>query len=123
MRNSILIAFAALFCQNISGQNLKIELVNKTGFDIDSLAISCKYIGLLKKDSSITLECEKISIQSGMILLFPTGFIKGKKSERQILQCGTGITSVSDGNYVFDIGMIENIAGFQLYNKRQVYKE
>ena len=84
MRNSILIAFAVLFCQNISGQNLKIELVNKTGFDIDSLTVSCKYIGLLKKDSSIILECDKISIQSGMIMLFPKDLFFVIKDYRNI---------------------------------------
>ena len=84
MRNLLSIAFAVLFCQNISGQKVKIELTNKTGFDIDSLAISCKYIGLLKKDSSIIVECNEISIQSGMIMLFPKDLFFVLKDYRNI---------------------------------------
>ena len=118
MKKLILFAFGILLHQNTFGQNLKIELTNKTGVDIDSVAIGSKYIGLLKNASSITAEIEGMALQNGSIIGFPQGYIKGKKRNRQEWECATGTRSVTSGNYSFDIIMIENSTGYQLYYKR-----
>jgi hypothetical protein len=123
MKTLIIIVFGFLLNQNSFGQNLKIELTNKTGFDIDSVAIGSKYVGLLKKNTSIIVESNRIAMQGGSIMGFPKGSIKGKKRHPQILECATGMKSITKGNYSFDIVMNENRTGYQLYYKRKLEKE
>lgn len=83
MKRLLLIFIGILFYQNCIGQDLKIKLTNKTGFDIDSVAISNRYIGLLKKDSSITVECNAITMERGFIMELPKGTIKRKKRHQE----------------------------------------
>lgn len=120
MKKLILIALGILFYQNSFGQNLNIELTNKTGVDIDSVAIGSRYIGLLKDNNSIAVEINEIAMQGGSIMGFPQGCIKGKKRNPQIWECATGMRGVTSGSYKYDIVMIEDSKGYQLYYNRKL---
>ena len=53
MKKVILFILNLFLSQIIYGQNLRIKLNNKTGFDLDSVSFGEKYFGVIKKDSSI----------------------------------------------------------------------
>ncbi len=120
MKKLFVIFFIALMLQSCFGQDLKIELINKTGFDIDSAAICDLPIGLFKKDSTITVELNQILMQDHSIMGFPEGNIKGKKRHPLVWECGTGAKSITNGSYSFDIIMVEDKNGYQLYYRRKL---
>mgnify|MGYP006180002051 CR=1 FL=1 len=120
MKRLILFYIGIVFSQNCVGQDLKIEFINKTGVDIDSVAIYDQYIGLFKKDSSFTIETSEIILQDHSIIGLPQGYIKGKKRYPKVIECLSGTKSrISSGHLIFEIVMIEDKNGYQLYFKRK----
>jgi len=103
-------------CDVKFGQNLKIELFNKTGFDLDSVLIGDKYVGSIKKDASIIItDCNELTMQDGLPYGLPHGTVKGRKRDRRSLVfCGTGCKNVSTGQYKFDITLNETENGYTL---------
>jgi len=114
---STIVILTILFGNSLLGQNLKLKIYNKTGFDLDSVVVGEKYIGVIKKAASVEiLDCKEISMQGNIIFGFPAGFVKNKKKNpEQLLLCGTGVTSVSKGKFKFDLIMEENEFGYRLY--------
>lgn len=98
-------------------QNLKIEIFNKTSYDIDSLVIDDIYVGSIKKGQKfLVLECKEITIQDRLPYGFPDGVIKNKKRTTELFGlCGTGRTSVTTGHFKFDITVTENENGYRLF--------
>ena len=119
MKTLILFILGILTYRNSFEQNLKIELTNKTGFDIDSVALCSKYVGLLKKDSSVTIQCDEIIMQDESIMGFPNGNIKDKKRLPLIWECATGSKTINRGNYSFNIFISENGNKYQLYYSKK----
>jgi hypothetical protein len=116
MKRVILFFIGILFYQNCFSQDLKIELINKTAFEIDSIAICKQYIGLLKKDSSIIVESNGIALRDGRIDGLNQGYIKGKKLNPQIIECLNGQTyKIESGHLTCEIIMIEDKYGCRLY--------
>jgi hypothetical protein len=106
-----------LFCQIIQAQSLRIEIFNRTGYDLDSVYMDYNYVGSIKKDSSVlVLDCKEIVMDSGMPIGRPEGIIKNKvkTSEPQYL-CGTEIYSVKEGDFKFDIKIMEEASNYRLY--------
>ena len=97
------------FCQILHGQKLKIELFNKTGYDLDSVSVGDNYVGELKKDSSVMiLDCKQIRIVS-RALYNGYGIIKNKtKQKRLIRYCWRGIKNIKKGDFKFDITLVED---------------
>ncbi|HRG18233.1 MAG TPA: hypothetical protein PLP39_04035 [Flavobacterium lutivivi] len=87
---------------------IKIEVYNKTIYDIDSLNIDNNFYSILK-GKSLIIKCRSLTMQDGLLFGEPRAKIDGlKKSNFKPFICGTGITTVRTGNYVFDIkSMIE----------------
>ena len=119
MKTFILFFFGILSYMKGFEQNLKIELTNKTGFDIDSVALCTNYVGLLKKDSSVTIQCDEIIMQDERIMGFPNGSIKGMKRNPRIWKCATKKKTIYSGHYNFDIVMADNKNGYQLYYRKK----
>lgn len=115
MKRVILFFIGILFYQNCFSQGLKIELINKTALDIDSIAICKLYIGLLKKDSSVIVESNGIALRDGSIECLHQGYIKGKKLNPLLIQCLNGQRYIIEsGHLIFEIFMREDKYGCQL---------
>src|ERR1700733_10963725 len=117
MRIFLFYLISFLFCQSGYGQNLKMELFNKTGYDLDSVSIGEKYVGFIKSGHSLLIsDCKEITMQDGLPYGLPDGTIKNKKRNTELLGlCGTGRTSVSSGNFKFNITVMENEFGYRLF--------
>ncbi len=48
-------------CDTVTGQNLRVKIYNKTGYDIDSLYIRTTYIGHIPKDSARNATISKLA--------------------------------------------------------------
>lgn len=124
MKKIILFVFTFLFCQINYGQNLKIKIFNKTGFDIDSVSIGSKYIGAIKKGSSVKiLDCNEIILQDGIPYGLPGGIILNETTNTELIGlCGTGRKTITRGYYKFDITAYKNEFGYRLFwhNHKQV---
>ena len=99
------------FCQTV-----KVELFNRTHFDLDSVKIDNYYVGFIKKDSSIIIQ-KLTSIVMEDILPFwpPCGIIKEKnRSVKLVGLCGTGKRDETMGEYKFDIIYREDDDGYRL---------
>lgn len=84
--------------------DLKIEVFNKTDFDIDSLNIEGKYFKIKKQRSLVIKDCRKLSMQDNLPFGSPDAIIKNKQRDTvPIFLCGTGIEEVRSGNYKFNI--------------------
>lgn len=106
----------ASFCfQIIYGQNLKIKIYNKTGFDLDSVTIGDKYVGFIKKNSFVLIsDCKELLIQAGTPL-HSDGIIKGKTKNTELWRIeACGIKNVKQGHFKFDIKVKENEFGYRL---------
>jgi len=101
---------------NCFGQKLKIEIFNKTGFDLDSIKVQGKYIGSIKKNSSIVLsDFMKFKIQDGLPFGFPYGVIVGEKTYKGFYGlCGTGMKTVKRGKFRFNLICKERETGKEL---------
>ena len=78
---------------------LKVEVFNRTGFDLDSVSIEDKYVGIIKKSASVVVtDLKELEMQDNL----PFGL-------------ATGVHAVSEGNYTFDITLHEGEEGYRLY--------
>ena len=101
----------------IFGQHLKIELFNKSGFDLDSVSIGNEGFVKIKKDSSIVIRgCKEISMMGGLPIGTANGRIYEKKRDTRFIGiCGTGNNRVHKGYFKFDIIMIDGENGYRLF--------
>ncbi|RZK17467.1 MAG: hypothetical protein EOO43_13460 [Flavobacterium sp.] len=106
-----------------SAQNVHLEVANKTGYDIDSVAISHTYIGLIKRDTVINIICDRVETDSKLIMGFPDGSIKGKIRYPKVYECGVGLGSLVNGTYKVDIVIVEDPLGYQLYYRQKKNKK
>lgn len=98
------------------GQSLRITLYNKTGYDLDSLLFEKRWVGDLRKDSSIVLHSLSTFTIQGMFPLYrPYAHIKGKEHPILLSPCGTRSRKVKSGTYAFDILIYEDEHGYRLY--------
>lgn len=117
MKKTILLLTLLFFLINCNGQELKIQIFNKTGFDVDSIYIGDKVINQIKCNDSIwVLDCKSLVIQDGVAWSYAGGNIKSKTRDKKPPgHCGTGIKTVNSGNYFFDLILIEGENRFRIY--------
>lgn len=123
----ILILFALCLISN--SQTLQLKINNKTGYDVDSIELSCKYIGLVNKDSFVTIkDCNEMTTIYGSPFGYTTGSIKGKnkslKTPRPL--CGKmpgDISKVTEGKFEYDILLFEDETGYTLIYQQVPIKE
>jgi hypothetical protein len=109
-----------LFSINIFAQNLKIEVYNKSGYDLDSLYIGKHYVGKIKKDSMVLVQgIKKLNMQSEWPTIPPRAKIAGKRVIF-LLGCGTKARDVTTGRYKFDIISREDENRLRLYWKKHL---
>jgi hypothetical protein len=111
-----IIMLVVIVSSKIYGQNLKIELFNKTLYDLDSVTIGEKFVGKIKKNSSIVvLDCKEIVMQSGLPYGFPHAIIIGKEKSTSFFGlCGTGRKKITKGKFKFDITLKETENDYRL---------
>jgi hypothetical protein len=96
--------------------NLRVEVFNKTSYDLDSLKIDNKFYHIKKGDALLVDNCKSISMQGGLPFGLPQANINGKiKDTFQILLCGTGVEEIKNGQYQFDIVLSEYNNLYRLY--------
>ncbi|GGC93762.1 hypothetical protein GCM10011508_21220 [Flavobacterium lutivivi] len=82
---------------------IKVEVYNKTIFNIDSLNIDNNFYSI-PKGKSLIIKCRSLTLQDGLLFGEPKAKIDGmKKSNFKPFICETGITTVRTGDYAFDI--------------------
>ncbi|MBI2722462.1 MAG: hypothetical protein HYX39_09830 [Bacteroidetes bacterium] len=100
------------------GQSLKIEIFNRTNYDLDSVSIGEKFVGTIEKDSSIIVtDCKRIILQDRYVPFGPVdGVIKDKRRNSEFFGfCGNGKELFLKGEYKFDIYVSETKLGYRLY--------
>ena len=107
----VLISFNSMFAQD-----LKIELFNKTGYNLDSVFMGNEGFAKIKKDSSVTIHnIKEISLLGGLPIGTANGRIYEKKRDTRLLGiCGTGNKTVRKGHLQFDIIMVDGENGYRL---------
>ena len=97
------------------GNSLEVKVYNKTGADVDSFGIADKYIGRLKKDEVIEItDCKAMEMQDGG----PFGMVEGRIGDRMqniskdAWFCGTGLETVTKGDFEFDLEKAERGEGY-----------
>ena len=107
-----------LVCFIFFFQNLKIEVFNKTNYDIDSLNIGNRFFHIKKGSSLLIDNCKSISMQAGLPFLLPEAKIK-RKNDGTIHWdlCGTGVKEIKRGKYKFDIAISEDSSSYLLFWK------
>jgi hypothetical protein len=96
--------------------NLKIEVFNKTSFDIDSLNVNGKFYKIEKQKSLVIKDCQELSIQDNLPFGPPEGIIKNMKSDTTtVFLCGTGVEQIENGNYKFNIEALVEKDYYMLY--------
>jgi hypothetical protein len=105
------------------GQNINIQVFNKTGYELDSVSFDHFYLGKIKKDSTVFISgISEITIHGDVPLLRPFGIIKGKKRPVNLKECGTKSKKKKSGIYAYDILINESENQYQLYWKKHEYK-
>jgi hypothetical protein len=99
-------------------QNLKLEIYNKTNYDIDSLQIGDEFFNV-KKGTAIHIEnCSSISMQAGIPFGLPIAKIKRRNDGTMLWYlCGTGVKEIKRGRFKFDIEIREDSSSYLLYWK------
>ncbi len=78
------LAILTLIPALIFGQNIQIEVFNKTGYNLDSVSFHHFYLGKIIKDSTFFLSgIDEITMQGDVPLHQPCGIIEGKKKTFQ----------------------------------------
>jgi len=105
------------------GQNINIQVFNKTGYDLDSVSFDHFYLGKISKDSTVFISgISEITMHGDVPLLRPFGIIKGKKRPVNLKECGTKSKKKKSGIYAYDILINESENQYQLYWKKHEYK-
>jgi len=117
MKTTILFFFLLSVSQISFGQHLKIELFNKTGYNLDSVSIGNEGFVTIKKDSSAVIHgIKEISMMGALPIGNANGKIYEKKRDARFLGiCGTGNKSVRKGYFKFDIIMVDGENGYRLF--------
>ena len=117
MKTTILFFFLLSVSQISFGQHLKIELFNKTGYNLDSVSIGNEGFVTIKKDSSAVIYgIKEISMMGALPIGTANGKIYEKKRDARFLGiCGTGNKSVRKGYFKFDIIMVDGENGYRLF--------
>lgn len=117
MKTTILFFFLLSVSQISFGQHLKIELFNKTGYNLDSVSIGNEGFVTIKKDSSAVIHgIKEISMMGALPIGTANGKIYEKKRDARFLGiCGTGNKSVRKGYFKFDIIMVDGENGYRLF--------
>ena len=117
MKTTILFFFLLSVSQISFGQHLKIELFNKTGYNLDSVSIGNEGFVKIKKDSSAVIYgIKEISMMGALPIGTANGKIYEKKRDARFLGiCGTGNKSVHKGYFKFDIIMVDGENGYRLF--------
>ncbi len=101
------------------GQNIHIKVLNKTGYDLDSVTFDHFYLGKLSKDSTVFLSgIDIITMHGDVPLNRPFGIIEGKKRPFNLTPCGTKSKKKKEGSYAFDIFINETGNEYLLYWKK-----
>ena len=102
-----------------TGQNVDIQVFNKTGYDLDSVLFGDFYLGKLNKDSTAFLSgIDEITMQGDVPLNRPFGLIEGKKRPFNLTPCGTKSKKKKEGSYAFDLFIYETGNEYRLYWKK-----
>lgn len=115
---TILLFFFLLIGSKFSfAQHLKIELFNKTGYDLDSVSMGNEGFVKIKKDSSAVIHsCKTLSMMGGLPIGTANGRINEKKHDKRFIGiCGTGNKTVRKGYFQFDIIMVDGENGYRLF--------
>ena len=101
------------------GQNIKIKVFNKTGYNLDSVSFNHFYLGKISKDSTVFFsDIKEITMQGDIPLHRPFGIIEDKKRPHNLTKCGTKSRKVKAGRYAFDIFIYETGNEYRLYWKK-----
>jgi hypothetical protein len=101
------------------GQNIKLTVFNKTGYNLDSVSFGRFQLGKINKDSCVFLsDIDEIIIQGDVPLHRPFGIIKGKRRLFNLSPCSTKSTKKKSGSYAFDIYIYETKKEYRLYWKK-----
>jgi hypothetical protein len=101
------------------GQNIQIEVFNKTGYDLDSVSFDHFYLGMISKDSTVSLSgIDVITMHGDVPLNRPFGIIEGKKRPFNLTPCGTKSKKKNAGSYAFDLFIYETGNEYRLYWKK-----
>lgn len=122
MKNKIVLylAISLLIPSYAIGQNIKVVIFNKTGFNLDSVSFNRIYLGNIPKDSTVVLSnLSEIIMQGDVPLHLPFGIIEGKKRPVNLLVCATKSNKKKDGIYMFDILLYERDNEYRLYWRKQ----
>lgn len=117
MKNFTLLFFLVMCSKFSFGQHLKIELFNKTGYDLDSVSIGNEGFVKIKKDSSAVIRgCKELSMMGGLPIGTANGRIYSKKRDARFIGiCGTGNKRVHKGYLKFDIVVVDGENGYRLF--------
>ena len=120
MKTVVIFLMTFLFCQILNGQKLRIEIINKTGYDLDSVSIGDKFVGKLKKNAKKSVKhCKEIEIASGGFLVSDyDAIIKNKNEDGRFRgYCGVGLRKITNGRIIFNVTVVENEYGYRLFWK------
>ncbi|MFO0359956.1 MAG: hypothetical protein ACK50N_05620 [Flavobacteriales bacterium] len=113
------LAILTLIPALIFGQNIQIEVFNKTGYNLDSVSFHHFYLGKIIKDSTFFLSgIDEITMQGDVPLNQPFGLIEGKKRPFNLTPCGTKSKKRKEGSYAFDLFIYETGNEYRLYWKK-----
>ena len=113
------LAILTLIPALIFGQNIQIEVFNKTGYNLDSVSFHHFYLGKIIKDSTFFLSgIDEITMQGDVPLNRPFGLIEGKKRPFNLTPCGTKSKKRKEGSYAFDLFIYETGNEYRLYWKK-----
>lgn len=116
MKAITLLILLLININSVFSQHLKIELFNKTGYNLDSVSMGNEGFAKIKKDSSVTIHgIKEISTLGGLPIGTANGRIYEKKRDTRFIGiCGTGNKTVRKGRLQFDIIMVDGENGYRL---------
>ena len=101
------------------GQNINIQVFNKTGYDLDSVSFNHFYLGNISRDSTVFISnIIEITMQGDVPLHRPFGIIEGKNRPLNLAPCGTKSKKKKAGIYAFDLFICETGNEYRLYWKK-----
>ena len=99
-------------------QGVTIKIHNKTGIDLDSVAMGSVYFGSIPNDSmKIISGMTELVLQSNLPLFQPTALVKGQRIGRMTSKCGTKSKVVKSGSFALDLMLYEQGEDVRLYWK------
>ncbi len=112
--------FGTLFLVYLSGTECKgqqsaITVVNKTGFELDSVVVFKKFFAHLAKDSAVVVApYTPFYSSSGIPLDVPKAIMRGAKQVPAHKNCGTKAVKITQGKHAFDLTVYETGLGLCL---------